>query len=68
MKKDINEKLRMIEEMINDPEHCGSEWGVLSLIILTAQAELSLRKDENNFPPELEGRIDEAIKEYKNLN
>ncbi|MBK8553969.1 MAG: hypothetical protein IPL53_24155 [Ignavibacteria bacterium] len=64
-KTDMTDKIRILNEIIRESMESESEGNIISLIVLSARAELSLRGKKNEINSGLENEIIKVIQKYK---
>lgn len=66
-KTDMPEKIRILNEIIRESMESESEGKLISLIVLSARAEINLREKKNEINSGLENEIVEVIQKYKKI-
>ena len=67
-KSDMQEMIRILSEIIRESMNYESEEKLVSLINLSARAEVSIRKNNSNDLDTLEKEISDIILKYKSNN
>ena len=67
-KSDMQEMIRILSEIIRESMNYESEEKLVSLINLSARAEVSIRKNNSNDLDALEKEISDIILKYKSNN
>lgn len=67
-KSDMQELIRILSEIIRESMNNESEGKLVSLINLSARAEVSIRKNNSNDLDALEKEISDIILKYKSNN
>ncbi len=64
---DMTDKIRILNEIIRESMESESEGNLISLIVLSARAEINIRKRKNEIDSGLENEINKVIQKYKKI-
>ncbi len=64
---DMTDKIRILNEIIRESMESESEGNLISLIVLSARAEINIRKRKNEIDSGLENEINKVIQKNKKI-